>query len=88
MRIGAAGASTIWSDGSASFTSIDGDTEVAQFNVDSDPLYGPFVDEVAGQLDRGFPDLPGIRRSRGTMTVIWDAYVYAQQGRKGVHTQY
>lgn len=87
-RIGAAGTSTIWTDGTASFTSSDGDTEVAQINVDSDPLYGRFVDEVAGQLDRGFPDLPGIRDLEATMTVIWDAYAYAKQGRTGVHTQH
>ena len=88
MRIGAAGTSTIWADGSASFTSIEGDTEVAQIIVDSDPLYGPFVDEVAGQLDRGFADLPGIRDLEATMTVIWDAYAYAKQGGTGVHTQH
>ena len=88
MRIGAAGTSTIWSDGSASFTSVDGVTEVARIIVDSDPLYGPFVDEVAGQLDRGFADLPGIRDLEATMTVIWDAYEFARQGGTGVHTQH
>jgi len=59
-RIGAAGTATIWSDGSASFTSVDGVTETALFTVDSDPLYGLFVDQVAAQLTRGFVGLPRI----------------------------
>lgn len=88
MRIGAAGASTIWSDGSASFTSVDGDTEVARIDVDSDPLYGSFVDKVAGQLERGFPALPGLGDLEKTMTVIWDAYAFARRGGTGVHTQH
>jgi len=74
MRIGAAGTATIWSDGSASFTSVDGATTTARIDVDSDPLYGRFVDKVAEQLEDGFADLPGIRDLEATMTVIWDAY--------------
>src|SRR3954470_16037295 len=50
MRIGAAGTATIWSDGHASFSSVDGVTETALIEVDSDPLYGSFVDQVAEQL--------------------------------------
>jgi predicted dehydrogenase len=85
MRIGAAGTATIWSDGSASFTSVDGATTTARIDVDSDPLYGPFVDKVAEQLEDGFADLPGIRDLEATMTVIWDAYAHGRQGRTSVH---
>ena len=88
MRIGAAGTATIWSDGSASFTSVDGNTETARIDVDSDPLYGPFVDKVAEQLEGGFVELPRIRDLEATMTVIWDAYAHGRQGRTGVHTQH
>src|SRR5687768_4861331 len=88
MRIGAAGTATVWSDGSASFTSVDGATETARIDVDSDPLYGRFVDKVAEQLEGGFADLPGIRDLEATMTVIWDAYAHGRQGRTGVHTQH
>ena len=73
MRIGAAGTATIWSDGSASFTTVEGATETAHIDVDSDPLYGPFVDNVAHQLPAGFEGLPQIRDLEATMTVIWDA---------------
>lgn len=86
MRIGAAGTATAWSDGSASFTSVTGITEFAHIDVDSDPLYGPFVSQVAEQLDRGFVDLPGIRDLEATMTVIWDAYSKARQGSNGDRT--
>jgi Predicted dehydrogenases and related proteins len=74
MRIGASGTATISSDGTASFTSVDGITESELVDVDSDPLYGQFVGQVAAQLDHGFAGLPGIRDLEATMTIIWDAY--------------
>jgi predicted dehydrogenase len=80
-RIGAAGIATIWSDGNASFTSVDGVTETSLIVVDSDPLYATFVDQVAAQLDRGFPDLPRISDLQTTMAVIWDAYAHGRQVR-------
>jgi predicted dehydrogenase len=88
MRIGTQGTSTIWSDGSASFTSIDGVTETALLVVDSDPLYPAFVDQVAQQMESGFADLPQIRDLETTMRVIWDAYAYGRQGGQGVHTHH
>ena len=78
-RIGSAGIATIWSDGNASFTSVDGVTQTALLVVDSDPLYATFVDQVAEQLGRGFPDLPRIGDLETTMAVIWDAYAYGRQ---------
>lgn len=86
MRIGAAGTATIWSDGRASFTAVDGTTESQTLDVDSDPLYGPFVDEVADRLPSGFAGLPGIRDLRATMAVVWDAYTYAGRGGTDVST--
>jgi hypothetical protein len=86
MRIGAAGSATIWSDGKASFTSVDGVTETALFDVDSDPLYGRFVDKVADQLGHGFVGLPRIGDLEATMTVVWSAYAHGRQGGTGVHT--
>jgi predicted dehydrogenase len=86
MRIGAAGTATVWSDGTASFTSFGGVTESAHFDVDSDPLYGLFVSQVAEQLDRGFAGLPGIRDLEATMTIIWDAYSQARGGIDSVHS--
>jgi len=88
MRIGAAGTAAIWSDGSASFTAVEGATETARIDVDSDPLYGPFVDNVARQLPAGFEGLPGIRDLEVTMTVIWNAYAQVRRGRTGVHTEH
>jgi len=88
VRIGAAGTSSIWSDGSASFTSVDGVTETALLDVDSDPLYGLFVDQVAEQLGRGFAELPRIGDLEATMAVIWDAYDHDRQETSGAHTQH
>lgn len=88
MRIGTGGAATIWSDGRASFTSVDGVTETALINVDSDPLYEIFVDQVAAQLGRGFVGLPRIGDLEAAMTVIWDAYAHGREERSGAHTQH
>jgi predicted dehydrogenase len=79
MRIGADGTATVWSDGRASFTSTSGTTETAHIDVDSDPLYAPFVSQVAQELQDGFATLPGIRDLEATMTVIWDAYRRARK---------
>jgi predicted dehydrogenase len=88
MRIGADGVATIWSDGSASFTSTSGLTETSRIDVDSDPLYGAFVTKVADQLSNGFTGLPGIRDLEAAMTIIWAAYSKAGQGSIGVQPQY
>jgi predicted dehydrogenase len=85
LRIGAEGVASIWSDGSASFTSVDGVTETALLVVDSDPLYARFVDQVAEQLASGFAELPQIGDLESAMAVIWDAYAYGRQGSTGVH---
>lgn len=88
LRIGADGTATISSDGRASFTTTNGVTETSQFNVDSDPLYGLFVNNVADQLSHGFEGLPGIRDLEATMTIIWDAYSKAGRGSIGVELQH
>jgi predicted dehydrogenase len=88
MRIGAAGTATIWSDGNASFTSVDGVTETALIDVDSDPLYARFVDQVSDQLTRAFVELPRISDLETTMAVIWVAYAHGRKERTGVHTQH
>lgn len=88
MRIGSKGTATIWSDGNASFTSVNGVTETAVLVVDSDPLYAAFVDRVADQLESGFEGLPRISDLESTMAVIWDAYAYGRQGGNGVHTHH
>jgi predicted dehydrogenase len=88
VRIGAEGAASIWSDGRASFTSVNGVTETALLVVDSDLLYPVFVDHVADQLGSGFAELPRISDLETTMTVIWDAYAYDQQGGTDVDTHH
>lgn len=73
-RIGSNGVASIWTDGTASYTATDGTTQVSTLDVDSDPLYGPFVDAVADGLDSGFEGLPGIRDLEEAMAIVWDAY--------------
>lgn len=74
VRIGRNGTASIATDGTASFTNVDGATEEATLVVDTDPLYGPFVDLVAERLERGLSGLPDIRDLESVMAVIWDAY--------------
>jgi predicted dehydrogenase len=80
MRIGAKGMATVWSDGQASFTSVAGSTQTSRIDVDSDPLYAPFVYRVAEELSQGFATLPRINDLEATMAVIWEAYSLTRQG--------
>lgn len=78
---GDAGFASINADGSATFTSRDGVTDNAVFDVDSDPLYGTFVRRVALTLDEGFHGLPGLSDLEAAMRIIWRAYELAKEGR-------
>jgi predicted dehydrogenase len=71
---GEAGFASIESDGSATFTTLDGRTERAVLDVDSDPLYGPFVRQVARTLGDGFRGLPTLGELEDVMRIIWHAY--------------
>lgn len=88
LRIGAEGTATVWSDGRASFTSVNGTTETSRIDVDSDPLYAPFVNRVAEELSHGFPGLPGISDLEATMAVVWAAYTLARKGSNGADTSH
>jgi len=71
---GEAGFASIGSDGSATFTTVDGETESAVLNVDSDPLYDSFVRSVARTLEDGFQGLPTLAQLEDAMRPIWQAY--------------
>jgi len=77
---GEAGYASIGSDGSATFTALDGGTERAVLDVDSDPLYDPFVRQVARTLGEGFCGLPTLGELEDVMRIIWRAYELAQEG--------
>jgi predicted dehydrogenase len=79
---GEAGFASIDTDGSATFTSLDGRTERAAMDVDSDPLYDPFVRRVARTLGEGFRGLPTLGELEDVMRIIWRAY---QAHREGLH---
>jgi predicted dehydrogenase len=79
---GKAGFASIDTDGSATFTSVDGRTERAAIDVDSDPLYDPFVRQVARTLGEGFRGLPTLGELDDVMRIIWRAY---QAHREGLH---
>ena len=64
------------------FTAINGHTERATINVDSDPLYGPFVRQVARTLDDGFRGMPTLGELEDGMRIIWRAY---DADREGLH---
>lgn len=78
--VGEAGFAAIDSDGTATFTALDGLTEKAALEVDSDPLYEPFVRQVARTLDDGFRGLPTLGELEEAMQIIWRAYEAAPQG--------
>jgi predicted dehydrogenase len=71
---GDSGFAAIESDGSASYTALDGRTERAVIGVDSDPLYDPFVRQVARTLSDGFRGLPALGDLEDVMRIIWHAY--------------
>jgi predicted dehydrogenase len=71
---GEAGFASVDSDGSATFTTVDGATESAVIDVDSDPLYDPFVRRVAKTLEDGFRGLPTLAQLEDAMRPIWQAY--------------
>lgn len=71
---GRGGYAEITGDGRAGFTSAIGESVLTRFDVDSDPLYGPFVSEVARTLDDGFAGLATLDDLHAIMAVIWEAY--------------
>jgi predicted dehydrogenase len=77
---GEAGFASIDTDGSATFTSLDGRTERAAIDVDSDPLYDPFVRQVARTLGEGFRGLPTLGELEDVMRIIWRAYQAHREG--------
>jgi predicted dehydrogenase len=77
---GEAGFASIDTDGSATFTSLDGRTERATIDVDSDPLYDPFVRQVARTLGEGFRGLPTLGELEDVMRIIWRAYQAHREG--------
>lgn len=88
LRIGPRGAAAIGTDGHATFTGTDGSTETARFDVDSDPLYGVFVERVAATLDRGFEGMPRVADLEAAMAVIWEAYDYGRDKGNHAYIQY
>ncbi len=79
---GDAGFASIDTDGSAVFTAVDGRTERAVIDVDSDPLHDPFVRQVAATLGEGFRGMPSLAELENVMRIIWQAY---QAHREGGH---
>lgn len=80
LRVGPLGTATINTDGAASFTSVDGRTRTAVLDVDSDPLYPVFVDNVADLLGQGLVGLPTLDDLERAMALIWRAYEDGQRG--------
>lgn len=78
---GDAGFASIDTDGSAVFTAVDGRTERAIIDVDSDPAYDPFVRQVASTLGEGFRGLPSLAEMEDVMQIIWQAYQEQREGR-------
>ena len=80
--VGDAGFASVNSDGTAAFTALDGTTETDKINVDSDPLYDPFVRNVARTLEDGFRGLPTLAQLEVVMRPIWQAYDDQHGGNK------
>lgn len=81
---GDAGFASIDTDGSAVFTATDGRMERAVIDVDSDPLYDPFVRRVASTLGEKFRGLPSLGELEDVMRIIWRAYqAHRERGHHG-----
>ena len=48
--------------------------------MDSDPLYDPFVRQVARTLGEGFRGLPTLGELEDAMRIIWRAYEADREG--------
>lgn len=68
---GTNGFASVDTTGGAMFTDNDGTTTTATLEVDSDPLYGVFVDSVADTITTGFAGLPTLAELADTMEIIW-----------------
>lgn len=68
---GTNGFATVDTNGSASFTDHSGATSTAILEVDSDPLYDVFVENVADTLPIGFTGMPTLAELVDTMEIIW-----------------
>jgi predicted dehydrogenase len=68
---GTKGFATVDTNGNASFTDHSGATITAVLEVDSDPLYDVFVQDVADTLPSGFAGMPTLAELLDTMEIIW-----------------
>lgn len=68
---GSRGFASIDTSGNATFTDTAGKTVTAALEVDSDPLYGRLVEEVADTLDTGFAGMSTLADLLTTMRLIW-----------------
>ncbi|MDV6212653.1 Gfo/Idh/MocA family oxidoreductase [Rhodococcus erythropolis] len=68
---GTNGFASIDTTGSALFTDKAGNTIEAEIDVDSDPLYERFVDNVADSLDTNFLGMPTLDEFVQSMAIIW-----------------
>ena len=71
-------------DGDTIRVRLDGRTERAVLDVDSDPLYDPFVRQVARTLGDGFRGLPTLGELEDVMRIIWHAYQTEREGLRHV----
>ncbi|MFC9556248.1 Gfo/Idh/MocA family protein [Rhodococcus sp. NPDC056960] len=68
---GTNGFASIDTNGSARFTDATGNTIEATIEVDSDPLYEHFVDNVADSLETKFHGMPTLDEFVRSMAIIW-----------------
>ncbi|MFC9837926.1 Gfo/Idh/MocA family protein [Rhodococcus sp. NPDC127530] len=68
---GTSGFASIDTNGSARFTDMAGNTIEATINVDSDPLYERFVNNVADSLETKFHGMPTLDEFVRSMAIIW-----------------
>ncbi len=74
VATGSAGAVSIGPEGVARRTHTDGSVTRRQLEVDSDPLFGAFVERAVRSWRQGFPGLPGMHELVEAMAVVDAAY--------------
>ncbi|GMA22554.1 hypothetical protein GCM10025864_03130 [Luteimicrobium album] len=71
---GEEGFASIDERGQAELVRKDGRREERRIDVDSDPLYAPFVRDVARTVARDFDGLPTLDDLHAAMSIVWAAY--------------
>jgi predicted dehydrogenase len=77
---GSAGFCSVGADGKDLLTGPDGASTARRIDVDSDPLYGRFVEQVLDSYDASFAGMPSLAELSAALEIVDLAYESAERG--------